>query len=141
MPRNISDGVAASLSSLETLHINVRHSRQDKNMLPTLMICHRHIVPRKMEIRFWCMIMKKDVFRSQDVFTLHQLFESQNTLQFFADSEHWYADGTFKVCPEIFFQLYSMVSVTEEFFRVCSYFCQIKTKTLTIDYLNSYSNS
>ena len=98
-------------------------------------------MPRKMEIRFWCMIMKKDVFTSQDVFTLHQLFASQDTLQFFADSEHWYADGTFKVCPEIFFQLYSMVSVTEEFFRVCSYFCQIKTKTLTIDYLNSYSNS
>ena len=34
-----------------------------------------------------------------------------------------------------------MVGMTEQFFLVCSYFCQIKTKTLTINYLNSYSNS
>ena len=26
--------------------------------------------------------------------------------QFLAESGHWYADGTFKVCPELFFQLY-----------------------------------
>ena len=33
--RNISDGVAANLPSLETLRRNVRHSRQDRNMPPT----------------------------------------------------------------------------------------------------------
>ena len=29
-------------------------------------------------------------------------------MQFLADSEHWYADVTFRVCPEIFFQLYTI---------------------------------
>ena len=34
------------------------------------------------------------------------IFASQDALQFLADSKNWYADGTFRVCPEIFFQLY-----------------------------------
>ena len=34
------------------------------------------------------------------------IFVSQDALQFLADSEHWYADGMFKVCPEISFQFY-----------------------------------
>ena len=35
------------------------------------------------------------------------ILTSQDALQFLvADSEHWYADGTFRICPEIFFQLY-----------------------------------
>ena len=33
---------------------------------------------------------------------------SQDALQFLTDSEHWYADDTFRVCPEIFFQLYAI---------------------------------
>ena len=33
---------------------------------------------------------------------------SQDTLQFLADSEHWYADGTFRICPKIFCQLYTI---------------------------------
>ena len=33
---------------------------------------------------------------------------SQGALQFLGDLEHWYADGTLKVCPEIFFQWYTM---------------------------------
>ena len=36
------------------------------------------------------------------------IFASQNALQLLADSEHWYADGTFKICLEIFFQLYTI---------------------------------
>ena len=33
--RNISDRVAANMLYLVTLHGNVRHSRRDRNMLPT----------------------------------------------------------------------------------------------------------
>ena len=36
------------------------------------------------------------------------IFASQDALQFLADSKHWYADGTSRVCPEIFFQLYTI---------------------------------
>ena len=36
------------------------------------------------------------------------LFSSQQGLQFLSNSQHWYADGTFKVCPEVFFQVYTV---------------------------------
>ena len=36
------------------------------------------------------------------------VFASEQGRQFLAESEHWYADGTFKVCPELFFQLYTV---------------------------------
>ena len=70
------------------------------------------------------------------------IFASQDALQFLADSKDWYADGTFRSVRKFSSNcvLY-MVSVTEEFFFASSHFCQIKTKTLTIDYLNSYFNS
>ena len=42
-PRNISDGVAANLPSLETLRRNVHHSRQNRNMPPTP--AHREDIP------------------------------------------------------------------------------------------------
>ena len=36
------------------------------------------------------------------------ILASQDALQFLADSERWYADGTFRISPEIFFQLYTI---------------------------------
>ena len=41
------------------------------------------------------------------------IFASQDALQFLVDSEHWYADGTFRVCPEIFFQFYTIHGVLD----------------------------
>ena len=36
------------------------------------------------------------------------IFASELCLQCLAESEHWYADITFKVSPELFFQLYAI---------------------------------
>ena len=36
------------------------------------------------------------------------IFASQDALRSLVDSKRWYADGTFRVCPEIFFQLYTI---------------------------------
>ena len=36
------------------------------------------------------------------------IFASQDALQVSAESEHWYADGTFRVCPKMFSQLYTI---------------------------------
>ena len=36
------------------------------------------------------------------------VFASQDALQVLANSQHWYAVGTFSVCPKIFFQLYAI---------------------------------
>ena len=52
-----------------------------------------------MEIPFFCMIGVSEM-KKEFSFSHHRTHCS-----FW---EHWYADGTFKVCPEIFFQLYTM---------------------------------
>ena len=36
------------------------------------------------------------------------IFASQGALHFLEDSVHWYADGKFRVCPEIIFQMYTI---------------------------------
>ena len=36
------------------------------------------------------------------------IFLSQQGLEFLSNSEHWYADDTSKVCPEVFFQVYTV---------------------------------
>ena len=106
--RNISDGVAANLPSLETLRRNVSHSRQDRNMPPTP--ANREDIPdlpsayRTTTNGDPFLVYDSGVEDEERIF----LFASQDALQFLADSEHWYADGTFKVCPEISFQLYTI---------------------------------
>ena len=36
------------------------------------------------------------------------IFASEQGRQFLTESEHWFTGGTFKVCPELFFQLYTV---------------------------------
>ena len=36
------------------------------------------------------------------------IFATNQALQLLADSEDWFGDGTFKVCPEIYFQFYTI---------------------------------
>ena len=140
--RKISDGVAANLPSLETLCKNVHHSRQDRNMPPTP--SHRENIPglppayRSKTNEDPFLVYDSGVGDEQWIF----VFASQDALQFLADSEHWYADSTFRVCPEIFFQLCTMHGQRDGRIFPCVFsLLSKKTKTLTIDYLNSYSNS
>ena len=140
--RNISDGVAANLPSLETLRRNVCHSRQDRNMPPTP--AHREDIPDLPPA--YCSTTNGDPFLVYDSDAGDEerifVFASQDALQFLADSEHWYPDGTFRVCPEIFFQLYTMHGQRDgRIFPCVVSLLPKKTKTLTIDNLNSYSNS
>ena len=141
--RNISDGVAANLPSLETLRRNVRYSRQDRNMPPT--------PARREGIRDLPQAYRTTT--NGDPFLVYDsgvgdekrifIFASQDALQFLADSKHWYANGTFKVCPEIFFQLYTVYGQCDGRIFPCvfSLFPNKKTKTLITDCLNSYCNS
>ena len=50
------------------------------------------------------LIYDKGVGDQEQVF----IFTSEIGLQLLREFEHWYADGTFKVCPEIFYQLYTI---------------------------------
>ena len=106
--RNVSEGVAANLPSIDTLRRNVRHSRQDRDLPPNPI--RREDIP--------ALPPAYNITTNGDPFLVldsgvgdHErmfIFASPQGLQFLADSEHWYADGTFKVCPEVFYQLYTV---------------------------------
>ena len=104
--RIISDGVAANLPLPETLCRNVRHCCQGRNMPPTP--AHTEDIPDLPQV--YRNTTNGDSFLvycsgfgdEERVF----IFASQDALQFLADSEHWYTGGTFRVSPEVFFQLY-----------------------------------
>ena len=42
------------------------------------------------------------------------LFATDQALELLSQSRDWYGDGTFKVCPEIFFQVYTIHARTNE---------------------------
>ena len=49
------------------------------------------------------------------------IFASDIGVQLLGDSEHWYADETFKVYPEIFFQLYTVYAQRNDSIFPCIY--------------------
>ena len=84
--RNIADGVAANLPSLETLRRNVRHCRQDRNMPPSP--AHREDIPDLPQA--YCTTTNGDPFLVYDSDVRDEerifIFASQDALQFLADS-------------------------------------------------------
>ena len=51
-----------------------------------------------------CLIFDSGVGDQERIF----IFASEIGLQSLAESKHWYADGTFRTCPEIIFQLHTV---------------------------------
>ena len=121
--------MSAILVKIKTCHL---HQFTEK----TFLFYHRRIAPRQMEIPFWCrtvvLWMKREFLFSHHR-THCNFWQIQNIgmLMIHSGSARKFSSNCI---------LY-MVSVTEEFFFGVSHFCQIKTKRLIIDYLNSYSNS
>ena len=63
------------------------------------------------------------------------MFANPNFLSLLTGSETWYADGTFKVLPEYFFQLYTIHAERDGFVYPCEYaLLPDKLVLLTIDF-------
>ena len=104
----ISQTAAVNLPSMDNLRRNTRAVRQERNLPPLPL--NRAAIP--------VLPHQYQVTENGDQFLLFDsgvgnaerilLFSSQQGLQFLSNSQHWYADGTFKVCPEVFFQAYTV---------------------------------
>lgn len=105
--RNISEDAAANLPSTSTLRRNIHKVRED-NMPPNPL--SREEIPEipldfqntSAGERF--LIFDSGVGDRDRIL----IFGSDIGLQLLNESEHWYGDGTFKVCPEIYYQLYTL---------------------------------
>ena len=121
--------MSAILVKIKTIHL---YQLTEK----TFLIYHRRIVPRQMEIPFCCrtvVLYMKGKFLFSHHRTHCSFWQIQNIGMLMVHSKPVWK--FFSNC------ILYMVSVTEEFFLACSHFCQMKTKTLTIDYFNSNSIS
>ena len=124
--RNISDGVAANLLTMQILRRNVRHSLENRNMPPTQ--AHREKIPDLPQAYRTAangdpfLVYDSGVGDEERIF----IFASRDPLQFLADFEH---SSTFIVRSRSVRKFFSnsilyMVCVTEHFLCVCSHFCQ-----------------
>ena len=49
------------------------------------------------------------------------LFASPEAVQLLQDSDHWFVDGTFKTCPDLFYQLYTIHALKQDRVLPCVY--------------------
>ena len=101
--QNVSEAVAFNLPSLDHLGRNIRSQRQNR---------HRHANPVVREA-LPELPPEYQVTSAGERFLIHDsgirdekrilIFGSPDALQLLRESPHWFGDGTFKVCPRIFF--------------------------------------
>ena len=106
--RNISEGAAASLPGISTLRRNIRKVRENFDTPPNP--ATREEIPELPE-QYQLTVNGEQFMIFDSGIGDHErmfIFASELGLKFLAESEHWYADGTFKVSPELFFQLYTI---------------------------------
>ena len=52
------------------------------------------------------------------------IYATDMNLTFSKNSEHWFCDGTFKVTPDLFYQLYTIHALSENYVIPCVYYTQ-----------------
>ena len=126
--KNTSQDAAANIPSTSTLRRNIRKAWEDNNV-PHNPVTREDIavLPEQYQntvVGEPFVIYDSGVGDQEQIF----IFSSEIWLQLLRESEHWYTDGTFKFCPEIFYQLYTIHGQRNgQFFPV---FCLLPNKTL-----------
>ena len=132
--QNVSEAVAFNLPSLDHLGRNIRSQRQNR---------HRHANPVVREA-LPELPPEYQVTSAGERFLIHDsgigdekrilIFGSPDALQLLRESPHWFGDGTFKVCPRIFFTHFTV------WFKIVLYlvfmlFYRINLKTHIVGFL------
>ncbi|XP_068211896.1 uncharacterized protein, partial [Palaemon carinicauda] len=106
----VSGAVALKLPSISNIKRNIRNIRAKKNYVPALPDCQEDlIIPED-----FTKTHKGELFLMYDSGPTNDrilIFSTQRNLDLLARSENWFADGTFKTVPSIFFQLYTIHGV------------------------------
>ena len=114
-------------SSVETLRRNIRSVRQERNLPPLpINIAAIPAIPQIPENEEQFLLYDSGVGDEERIL----VFGSPQGLQSLSQSDNWYADGTFNVIPEVFYQLYT---VHAQCVLAFLHYYQIKLKKLTHD--------
>ena len=103
----ISQQAAVQMASIPTIRRAIRSAKQEKNAVYPLPTSRNFTIPDEY----------KTLPNGED-FLLHDsenadsnrilIFGTNRTVQLLIEYRHWFVDGTFKIVPELFFQLYSL---------------------------------
>ena len=126
--RNISEGAAANLPSLDALKSNIRHAREEIPVLPQLTTNGNQFL-----------VFDCGIGDPERIF----IFASDLGLQFLYECNHWYVGmqmvlSKYALSYFIRFTLF-MVNNAEESFHVFFYYCLIKPRRLTSGFLENFS--
>ena len=104
----ISEDAAANLPAVSTIRRGIRKVRENQNVIPNPQ--NRDEIPiLPLEYQQTAngeqfLIYDSGVGDAERIF----IFASESGLRFLSECDHWYGDETFKVCPDLFFQLYTI---------------------------------
>lgn len=106
---NASETALVNLPRIEHLRRTIRSQRKDNAVAPVIPIGRAHIpaIPLPYSQTF---IGEQFVLYDSGVGDNARMlvFATNQSIQLLSNSADWFGDGTFKVCPEIFFQLYTI---------------------------------
>ena len=104
----ISEAAAINLPALHHIRRNIRLQRQVNQQLP--IPANREDVPelplqyQRSYANEQFLIFDSGQGDADRIF----IFGTNQSLQLLSQSQNWFGDGTFKVCPQIFFQIYTI---------------------------------
>ena len=103
----ISEGAAINLPVVGNLRRNIRSARQLRNLPPLPNnIAEIPVLPNEFQTTT---NGEQFLFFDSGAGNVNRIiaFASIQARQLLVESDNWYADGTFKVCPGVFYQLYT----------------------------------
>ena len=112
----MSEAAAINLPALHHIRRNIRLQRQANQQLPNP--ANRDDVP-ELPLKYqrsWAieqfLIFESGQGDADRIF----IFGTDQSLQLLSQSQNWFGDGTFKVCPQMFFQIYTIhAQISERF--------------------------
>ena len=106
--QNISETAAVNLPQINNLKRTIHSQRKDNDLPPTPL--RREDIPVLPE--------RYQVTKAGEQFLIFDsgvgdnerilIFATQQGIRFLSNNSHWFMDGTFKLCPEIFYQIYTI---------------------------------
>jgi len=106
--QGISEDASVNLPAIDHMRRTIRHQRRDnerpvnpvnRDAIPVLPLMYQLTANNEQFLLFDSGVDDENRIL---------MFASNQAIQLLAISEDWFGDGTFRVCPEIFFQLYTI---------------------------------
>ena len=109
--QQVSESVAIQMAPLPIIRRAIRHAKQKSNAVHPVPADRAFDIPNEFK-----------TLKNGEIFLLHDsgnndinrilIFGTDRTINLLLHSPHWFMDGTFKIVPELFYQLYTVHALT-----------------------------